>query len=115
MEAFDSGFNSYKSLVGKLSPNLDLSSITKEVGLTLAIEMEIQPTLEVDSAIEVPQPTLEALAVLLKPKVEDPDPINAPVSTPAQTLASTPTPNEVISLEDDSAIPALAKAPQVDA
>ncbi|EHA8591014.1 hypothetical protein COCNU_scaffold030329G000010 [Cocos nucifera] len=48
-EAFDSGFNSCKSLVEKFSSSLDLSSITKKAGLALATEMEIQLALEVGS------------------------------------------------------------------
>ncbi|EHA8588465.1 hypothetical protein COCNU_scaffold005347G000010 [Cocos nucifera] len=69
-EAFDSDFASCKSLVGKLFFSLDLSSVTKEASLALAMEMKAQLAWEVESTVEVPEFAPEASAILITLKVE---------------------------------------------
>ncbi|EHA8591599.1 hypothetical protein COCNU_scaffold088300G000010 [Cocos nucifera] len=114
-EAFESGFNNCRGLVGKLFFNLDLSGVTMEADLNLAARVEPQPILEVGSTAEVPQPAPEVPAALIKPKVETLDPIEAPASALIEVSALAPTSTKVISLEDDVTDAAPVEAPQVDA
>ncbi|EHA8589624.1 hypothetical protein COCNU_scaffold011549G000020 [Cocos nucifera] len=119
-EAFNSGFSSCKCLIGKFFLDPDLSGITQEAGLTLALEIEAQPAPEIGSVVVVPHPISEVPTILITSKVEPSAPTEVPVadftivpplsSMPAKVLTSV----EVISLEDDAAV-APAKDPQVDA
>ncbi|KAG1371053.1 hypothetical protein COCNU_16G001470 [Cocos nucifera] len=118
--AFDNGFNSCKSLVGKLFPNLDLSSVIWEASLALPSEMEAQTTPKMGPTAKAPQPVLEVPTVLLVPKVEAFTSIETPAAAPTEAPApnskpaEVPASIEVISLEDDTtAIP--TQASQADA
>ncbi|KAG1330460.1 hypothetical protein COCNU_02G004280 [Cocos nucifera] len=104
-EAFESGFNGYQELVGKLFADLDLSDVTQEAVLILVSGVEARVTAKVSPPTKASQATLEVPAPLICPKVEAPESTVAPSSTSIE--ASAPASSnvlislEIISLEDD--------------
>ncbi|KAG1359259.1 hypothetical protein COCNU_08G007050 [Cocos nucifera] len=110
-EAFESGFNGCKELFEKFFLDLDLSVITQEAALVLPAGVESQSALEAGYVGEVPQPALEVPAVLIKPKMETSDTIEALASALTEVLAPAPAPADVIILEDDATDVAPIEAP----
>ena len=98
-EAFDSGFNSYKGLVGKLFSDLDLSGITQKADVVLASKANTQLASNAGSLVEVSQPALEVPAIKFSPKIEAPTPIEAPAPAPAKVPTPTSTPAEILTIE----------------